>query len=303
MAQELDDVRQRLRTKLGVGERQLNRLIQRREGETLLPRRLAILSLAADNSVAIGRAASEDDLAQLRAVKAGTVAPAVSTAPSTPVVNRPAAGRAVAKAKEPPRARKPKRGRTVFVVHGRNEALRKSMFSFLRSLGLDPLEWRKAIEATGQGSPSVPDILDAAFKQAVAVVVLLTPDDIAMLRTPFHKPSDPSYETRLVGQARPNVLFEAGMAFGREPNSTVLVQVGEVKPFSDVGGRHVAYLSNSAESRAELVTKLKNAGCAVDDSGSDWYSEGDFTPVNAPEAEPIPTESKTPAKSSGRSNA
>ena len=296
MAQELDDVRQRLIKKLGVGERQLNRLIQKREGETLLPRRLAILSLAAEHKVAIGRAASEDDLAQLRAVKAGTAAPITVTASAAPATRRKTADRAGTKARAAPRAAKPKRGRTVFVVHGRNEALRKAMFSFLWSLGLDPIEWRKAIEATGQGSPSVPDILDAAFARAVAIIVLLTPDDIAMLRVPFHKTSDPSYETRLVGQARPNVLFEAGMAFGREPNSTILVQIGEVKPFSDVGGRHVAYLSDSAESRAELVTKLRNAGCAVDDSGSDWYSEGDFTPANAPEAEPVPAEGKTPTK-------
>ena len=39
-------------------------------------------------------------------------------------------------------------------------------------------------------------------------------------------PSDPAYERRLTGQARPNVLFEAGMAYGKDPNSTVLAQLG-----------------------------------------------------------------------------
>jgi predicted nucleotide-binding protein len=169
------------------------------------------------------------------------------------------------------------RGRKVFVVHGRNESLRKDLFSLLRSLGLEPLEWRKAIAAAGTGTPHVSEIIDAAFKEAVAVVVLLTPDDQVKLADQFQKPSDPSYEKRLVGQARPNVLFEAGMAFGRDPNSTVLVQVGDVKPFSDVGGRHVTRLTNDVESRSELVTKLRNAGCAVDDGGTDWYSIGDFT--------------------------
>jgi predicted nucleotide-binding protein len=123
----------------------------------------------------------------------------------------------------------------------------------------------------------VSEIIDAAFKEAVAVVVLLTPDDQVKLDDQFHKASDPSYEKRVVGQARPNVLFEAGMAFGRDPNSTVLVQVGDVKPFSDVGGRHVTRLTNDVESRSELVTKLRNAGCFVDDGGTDWYSIGDFT--------------------------
>ena len=66
------------------------------------------------------------------------------------------------------------------------------------------------------------------------------------------------------------------MAFSRNPNSTVLVQVGDVKPFSDVGGRHVTRLTNQAQSRREFVAKLRNAGCDVDDSGTDWLTEGDF---------------------------
>lgn len=281
---ELDDVRQRLLAKLGIGERQLLRLIRRRESETLLPRRLAILSLAADNGVAIRRHATDEDLSQLRAVKSGSAAQSAPIA-ATPSAERPISttstrdgGRKAAK-KSPGvvRPRAATRGRKVFVVHGRNAEMRKALFAFLRSMNLEPIEWVKAIEATGKASPMVAEILDAAFNQAVAVVVLLTPDDNVILRTEFHKTTDPDYEKRLTGQARPNVLFEAGMAFGRNPDSTVLVQVGDVKSFSDVGGRHVARLNNSPESRSELVTKLRNAGCAVDDTGTDWYTEGDFT--------------------------
>lgn len=274
---ELDDVKQQLRKKLKIGDRQLNRLIRKCEEETLLPRRLAILLLASENSIAIRKHADADDLSQLRAVRSGTAvtAPAVAA----PVERGPSAKQTTA---PKPRRKTPKpkaatRGRKVFVVHGRNESVRKDFFSFLRSLGLEPLEWRKAIEAAGTGTPAVADIIDAAFKKAVAVVVLLTPDDRVKLADEFQKASDLAYEKELVGQARPNVLFEAGMAFGRDPNSTVLVQVGDVKPFSDVGGRHVTRLTNDPESRSELVTKLRNAGCAVDDGGTDWYSIGDFT--------------------------
>ncbi|WP_290471296.1 hypothetical protein [Leifsonia sp. 71-9] len=39
----------------------------------------------------------------------------------------------------------------VFVVHGRNAAARDSMFTFLRSLGLKPIEWDQAIALTGKG--------------------------------------------------------------------------------------------------------------------------------------------------------
>jgi predicted nucleotide-binding protein len=150
------------------------------------------------------------------------------------------------------------------------------MFDFLRSIGLQPLEWTQAIRKTGEASPYVGTVLDTAFREAAAVVVLLTPDDEAKLRDEFITPRDPLYEKRLTGQARPNVLFEAGMAFGRDSNSTVLVQVGEVRPFSDVAGRHLTHLSNDPTSRQEFVTKLANAGCNVNITGADWLRVGDF---------------------------
>jgi len=169
-----------------------------------------------------------------------------------------------------------KRGTSVFVVHGRDEKIRKSLFAFLRAIGLSPIEWRKAIEYTGKPSPYVGEILDVAFKRATAVVVLLTPDDEARLKEEFFRPSDAPGERGLRGQPRLNVLFEAGMAFGRNPDNTVLIQVGDLRPFSDIAGRHVVRLDNSAEKRQELVTKLKNCGCLVEEGGSDWLGEGDF---------------------------
>src|SRR5207302_7638293 len=85
------------------------------------------------------------------------------------------------------------------------------------------------------------------------------------------------FEKIPTGQARPNVLFEAGMAMGRNPKRTVLVQVGDLRPFSDVGGRHVLHLNNSSERRQDLADRLKTAGCLVDLSGRDWHKVGSFT--------------------------
>lgn len=167
-------------------------------------------------------------------------------------------------------------GRTVFVVHGRNETLRKSMFDFLRSINLAPMEWATAVELTGEGSPYIGRILDVAFDHATAVVVLMTPDEVAYLQPRYgHGERDP--ETLPAAQARPNVLFEAGMALGRDAKRTVLVEVGEVRPFSDVAGRHAIRLTDSVRSRQELANRLKTAGCAVDLSGTDWHTTGDFT--------------------------
>lgn len=166
----------------------------------------------------------------------------------------------------------------VFVIHGRDERLRKGMFDFLRALHLEPLEWTKAIQLTEKPSPYIGEILDAAFKHAQAAVVLLSPDDEAKLRADLLQADDSPSEQVLTGQARPNVLFEAGMAFGTHENETVLVQFGQVRPFSDILGRHIVRMDNSVAKRQELALKLKIAGCSVDIDGTDWHTTGDLMP-------------------------
>jgi len=178
---------------------------------------------------------------------------------------------------------------TVFVVHGRSQAIRDDMFSFLRALGLRPLEWAHAIALTGSASPYIGDVLESAFEAARAVVVLLTPDDLAFLRPDLRNESDPEFEARPTGQARPNVLFEAGMAFGRRPEQTVLVEVGELRPFSDIGGRHAIRFDGSIARRQELANRLRDAGCTVDLRGTDWHTSGRFsTDPESKVAEPLP---------------
>ena len=166
--------------------------------------------------------------------------------------------------------------REVFVVHGRNIAARNALFDFLRAIELSPLEWGVAVQSTGKASPYIGEILDAAFSRAHAVVVLFTPDDEARLREAFHKVGDPPHETELTGQARPNVLFEAGMAMSRSEDRTVLVEVGQLRPFSDVAGRHLIRLDASTQCRQELAKRLETAGCPINLNGTDWHSAGDF---------------------------
>lgn len=186
----------------------------------------------------------------------------------------------------------------VFVVHGRNLAARDALFGFLRAIGLEPIEWSTAISATGSASPYIGQALDAAFAMAQAVVVLLTPDDIAYLR-PGYASGDDDPERVPTPQARPNVLFEAGMAIGRHPERTVLVELGSLRPFSDVAGRHAVRLDNSPPKRNDLANRLKDAGCDVSTSGSDWLSTGDFTPPKAPD---VPLGRRVPSASGPTSN-
>jgi len=114
------------------------------------------------------------------------------------------------------------------------------------------------------------------FSMAQAVVVLMTPDDEAYLRKEFQTNHDELHEKNPTGQARPNVLFEAGMAMGRDAKRTVLVEIGKLRPFSDVGGRHILRLNNTSERRQDLADRLKNAGCDVNLTGRDWHTAGLF---------------------------
>lgn len=175
-----------------------------------------------------------------------------------------------------PKAPKSTSLKTVFVIHGRNDKLRESMFNFLRALGLKPVEWSQAIQATQKASPYIGEILDTAFSQAQAIIVMFSGDDDAQLRKEFLRQNEPPYEKELTPQPRPNVIFEAGMAMGRNEDRTILVQVGELRPISDIAGRHITHLDNNPQKRQELVTKLQGAGCEVDTSGTDWLSVGDF---------------------------
>ena len=196
---------ERLHAKIGVARSQLYKLIDKTSREMHIPRHFAAIALAASRGINIQRFARDDYYAAIRGASAGHPADAVPLAP--PPARRE--GRAGAAS----RGKARRAGRFVFVVHGRDEALRRSIFDFLRALGLQPIEWSKARAMTGKPNPVVSEILDSAFAKAVAVVVVLSPDDEARLAARFVKPHDPpqclqiilfkSIQTNNVGNADP----------------------------------------------------------------------------------------------------
>ena len=184
----------------------------------------------------------------------------------------------------------------VFVVHGRNSMARLAVFEFLRSIGLSPMEWHQAIAATGKASPYIGEVVDAALDVAQAVVVLWTPDEVVSLRPEYaNGEDDPDVRPGL--QSRPNVMFEAGLALGRAPDRVVLAELGRMRHFSDMLGRPTVRLSNSVASRQELAIRLRTAGCAVDLSGTDWHTTGDFSSP----PQPVPSW-RTRGRITGRRN-
>ncbi|MCE9583737.1 MAG: nucleotide-binding protein [Planctomycetes bacterium] len=187
----------------------------------------------------------------------------------------------------------------VFLVHGRNKDAVEQMCVFLTSLGLKIIEWPQAVLLTRKPSPYIGDVLDAAMARAQAIVVLLTGDDEAVLRDGLREQNDGPTETEPQAQPRMNVIFEAGLAQGRYHDQTLLIQLGKVKLLSDIFGQHIPRVTGDVEWRKDVLERLKQAGCAVDDTGARWMKAGDFSKV----IEHVPTKAEVvawpaPAKAS-----
>jgi predicted nucleotide-binding protein len=253
--------------------------IQKVQAEDFLPPNLAAIKLAAAAGIALSKFARPEELAQLRH-RGDPVTPPVANGSNAPALGKTGGGPGARRASKGPSRKAPNQ---VFVVHGRDRTARESMYAFLRAVGVKPIEWNSALKMTRKAAPYIGDVLERAFDSARAIVVLMTPDDLAQLRPDLVGPGDRPYERVLTGQARPNVLFEAGRAFATHPDRTVIVQLGTLREFSDIAGLHVVHMSNDFDKRQELATKLQNAGCDVDTSGPDWVTTGNFAnPMSAP---------------------
>lgn len=168
------------------------------------------------------------------------------------------------------------RGRRVFLVHGRDHSARDALITLLKAFDLKVIQWREAAQFAGGGTPYTGDIVAAGMAHADAVVVLLTPDDIGYVRPFLREMADGPHEQEPTGQARLNVVFEAGMAMAHDPDRVVLVEVGQVRKMSDVDGLNVIRMDGSLERRKDLAQRLRSAGLAVDTDSDEWRTAGSF---------------------------
>jgi len=185
----------------------------------------------------------------------------------------------------------PPNPRKVFVIHGRDEQARAALFDFLQDLDLHPIQWEELVSQTGKGSPYNGEVVARAFREATAVIVLMTPDDEARLHPELHEPHESEYELELTGQARPNVLLEAGMALQAQPDRTIFVEIGALRPASDLLGLNVVRLAGAAGSLLALAMRLETAGCAVNRSDPNWMQTARFSELSAATRRPnLPSE-------------
>lgn len=173
----------------------------------------------------------------------------------------------------------------VLVIHGNDMKARDSLFDFLHAVQLNPLEESELIALTGESSPYVGDKIRVGFETAQVTIVLLTPDDNAYLKKELKSEEDESNATELAGQARQNVLIQAGMSLALNPDKTILLQLGDMRIPSDLHGRDIIKLEDTSKCRHTIAGRLEQAGCEVNRDGDHWLTAGDFSKVQSVNSE------------------
>ncbi|AMD01601.1 TIR domain-containing protein [Halomonas chromatireducens] len=139
----------------------------------------------------------------------------------------------------------------VFIVHGRDQALKEAVARFVAKIGLNPIILH---EQTNEGRTLIEKF--EANASADFAIALFTPDDVGGLKS-----DTPSLSNR----ARQNVLFEFGYFLGRlgRRHACALVQ-GEIELPSDYSGVVFIPVDSAGHWKFELLRELKAAGFSID---------------------------------------
>lgn len=152
---------------------------------------------------------------------------------------------------------------SVFVVHGRDSAVQKDLFKFLRVIGLQPTIFDRA---RSPGSEMNFDIVRTGMESAAAVLLLLTPEEASYLRDDLRFAGEDGH----VWHPRPNVIFEAGWALGAHQGKTTIVEAGFTHSISDMHGFNTVRMSGGQHALNDLVHRLKLLGLQPDTTDSAW---------------------------------
>jgi predicted nucleotide-binding protein len=222
----------------------------------------------------------DDELAYL-----DIIAERAERAATMPTLREPDPGPRPARGRQEPGAEDV--ARRVFVIHGRDMKARNALFDFLHRIDLLPMEWEMLVADAGVSSPYLGDVIAQAVTRARASVALLTPDDVVQLHPSLRKPRE-NGELGPAMQARPNVLVELGMSLATYPESTVILVAGSHRPITDLAGLNYIQLDDSAECRRKIATRLRLAGCRVNERGEEWLRPGLFARLKAYSRQPDP---------------
>lgn len=182
----------------------------------------------------------------------------------------------------------------IFIIHGRNHAIRKSVSDYIFSLGLDP---KIAEDERNEGRTIIEKILDIS-KDCVFAVAILTKDDlggyfdnsihinkikiagrikwvldalpvhggsIRLDESPNGKDSFEKFKgayqiiEELKPRTRQNVIFELGLFIGLKQRKSVAILLEEgIEPFSDFRGVGVIKVDETNNWKEELHRELEH---------------------------------------------
>jgi|GEM_PF-2114420 len=141
--------------------------------------------------------------------------------------------------------------RKVFIVHGRDEAMRKAVQAFLHQVGLDDVVLSEAINK----GDTIIEKFDREARACGYAIVLFSPDDVGGLK-PIGK-ADP----KLLPRARQNAILELGyfVALLGRPYVFVLA-AGSVETPSDFSGVVYETYDKAGSWKRRLANELEEAG-------------------------------------------
>lgn len=163
-----------------------------------------------------------------------------------------------------------------FIIYGRDVSAYDQLGKFVSAIGLQQLSFE---EVAGRTATSfVADIVTQGIREADVVIAFFTPDEQAVLFDPVTGSYLDSDETSR-WQARPNVIFEAGLASGVSREKTVIVTLGtDVRLLSDL---HGIYYVDLKDRRAKEILRRKIESIVgplpVDENWMAPEISGDFT--------------------------
>jgi predicted nucleotide-binding protein len=140
--------------------------------------------------------------------------------------------------------------RTVFVVHGHDEAAKQSVARLIEKLGLSPV----ILHEQPNNGRTIIEKFEQHAEQSSYAVVLLTPDDIGGAN-----------KDSLLARARQNVVLELGFFLGSLGRKRVCaLYSGEVDLPSDLAGVLYIPLDQPGAWRFTVAKELRAAGYSVD---------------------------------------
>jgi predicted nucleotide-binding protein len=141
--------------------------------------------------------------------------------------------------------------RKVFIVHGRDEAMRKAVQSFLHQVGLDDVVLSEALNK----GDTIIEKFDREARACGYAIVLFSPDDIGGLKVVGKA------EPKLLPRARQNVILELGYFVAMLGRSHVFVLTsGSVEMPSDFSGVVYEGYDKAGAWKRRLADELSEAG-------------------------------------------